>query len=167
MLRDGDTAVVIGVGGLGQFAVQFLKLLTNARVVALDRVAGKLARAIALGADEAMFLADCRDSARMVFDFVGSEATLQVAAAIIERGGAVVQIGEAGGQMPFGLGIVPHEAIFTTSIWGSLDDLKAVLEYARAGRILWDVECMPLSEVNAALDRVRRGDVSGRLVLRP
>ncbi len=167
MLRHGDRAAVIGVGGLGQFAVQFLKLLTNARVVALDRSAGKLTRAISLGADEAMSTCYFRSSARIVFDFVGSEDTLRFAGRIVERGGAVVQIGEAGGQIPFGLGTVPHEAIFTTSIWGSLDDLKAVLEYARAGKILWDIECLPLDDVNDALDRMRHGDVCGRLVLRP
>ncbi len=166
-LRDGDSVVVIGVGGLGQFAVQFLKLLTNARVVALDRVPGKLTRATNLGADEAMSITDFNGSARVVFDFVGSEDTLRFAGGIVERGGAVVQVGEAGGQILFGLGTVPHEAIFTTSIWGSMDDLKAVLEYARTGKIRWDIECLPLRDVNDALDRVRRGEVSGRLVLRP
>lgn len=167
MLRDGDTAVVIGIGGLGQFALQFLKLLTKARVVALDRSAAKLTRATSLGADEAISTTGFKGLARIVFDFVGSEDTLRFASGIVERGGAVVQVGEAGGRIPFGLGAVPHEAILTTSIWGSMDDLKAVLEFARAGKIRWHIECLPLRDVNDALDRVRRGDVSGRLVLRP
>ena len=110
---------------------------------------------------------DLKASARVVFDFVGSDATLQFAGRIVERGGTVVQIGEERGQVPFGLGFVPHEAIFTTSIWGSMDDLRAVLECARAGKIVWDVESLPLSDANTALERVRRGVVSGRLVLRP
>lgn len=166
-LRDGETAVVIGAGGLGQFAVQFLKVLTSARVVALDRDPRKLGEAVRLGADEAMLTADFKGSARMVLDFVGTNETLGLAGTVVERGGVAVQVGEAGGTIPFGLGVVPHEATFTTSIWGSMDDLKAVLEHAHAGRIRWQVELLPLCDANLALSRVRNGDVSGRIVLQP
>ena len=38
----GSTAVVIGVGGLGLYAVQFLRQLTSARVVAVDRSVARL-----------------------------------------------------------------------------------------------------------------------------
>ena len=167
VLRDGDTAVVIGVGGLGQFAVQFLRLLTSARIVALDRNPRQLTRALAFGADLALSAADFEGPARVVLDFVGSDDTLRFAAGILEPGGAVVQIGEAGGRIPFGLDAVPHEAIFTTSIWGSMEDLNAVLECARTGKIVWNVDYMRLGEANAALERVRRGEVCGRVVLLP
>jgi len=36
-LAPGSTAVVIGVGGLGHLAVEFLKVLSSARVIAVDR----------------------------------------------------------------------------------------------------------------------------------
>ena len=47
----GSTAVVIGVGGLGIYAVQFLRLLTGARVVAVDSTEArlKLARRVRSG----------------------------------------------------------------------------------------------------------------------
>ena len=48
VLVPGSTAVVIGVGGLGQMAVQILKALSLARVVAVDTSADKLAVAKAL-----------------------------------------------------------------------------------------------------------------------
>lgn len=51
---------------------------------------------------------------------------------------------------------VPHQLL-----------LYAVLEYARAGKILGEVECLPLGDANAALERLRHGEVCGRLVLRP
>jgi len=62
---------------------------------------------------------------------------------------------------------VPHEAHFTTSIWGSRSDLEAVLDLARRGAIQWHVETLPLERANEALERVRRGEVRGRLVLTP
>jgi propanol-preferring alcohol dehydrogenase len=76
-------------------------------------------------------------------------------------------VGEGGGRLPFGLALVPWEATLTSSVWGSLEDLRAVVELARRGEIEWHVETLPLAEVNAALDRLRRGAVLGRLVVTP
>ncbi len=79
----------------------------------------------------------------------------------------LVQVGEAGGRLTLGLGMFPHEATFTTSIWGSLAEVREVLALARGGQLRWDVETLPLHAVNQALERLRRGDVRGRLVLTP
>ncbi len=108
----------------------------------------------------------CR--ARVVVDIVGSDESLAQAARSVERGGLVVQVGEAGGRLPFGFGTdVPWEATFTTSVWGSLRDLRAVVELAQADELRWHVEAVPLDRADEALDRVRQGDVEGRLVLTP
>jgi len=48
----GSTAVVIGVGGLGIYAVQFLRLLTGARIVAVDSTDARLKLARQYGADD-------------------------------------------------------------------------------------------------------------------
>ena len=163
----GSVAVVIGCGGLGQFAVQYLKLLTAATVIAVDPAALKRERALALGADEAITAGELERPAEVVLDFVGSDETLALAAQAVKPKGVVVQIGEAAGTLAFALGRVPHEAAFTTSIWGSLDDMLAVVELATRGELKWEVETLSLDRANEALDRVRRGDVAGRLVLTP
>ena len=69
--------------------------------------------------------------------------------------------------MDFGMFAVPHEAHFTTSIWGSLRDLCSVVEYARQGKLKWSVQTFPLEKANDAPLRLRRGDVAGRIVLTP
>ena len=102
-----------------------------------------------------------------MLDFVGSDETLAQAVALVRPKGVVVQLGEAAGTLQFALGRVPHESTFTTSIWGSLADMAAVLELAERSEITWDVETLELEQANEALDRVRRGDVAGRLVLTP
>lgn len=165
--KDGSTAVVLGVGALGQFAIQYLKLLTRARVIAVDLNERKLRRALDLGADEAVTPENVTRSARAVLDFVGSNETLALAVRILERGGILTQVGEGGGRMSFGMRHVPHESSFTTSIWGSMQDLSAVLEYAREDRLDWQIEPLPLESVNEALTRLRKGDVQGRFVLTP
>jgi alcohol dehydrogenase, propanol-preferring len=45
-LGRNDVAMVVGTGGLGQFALQYLKLLTDARDVAVDVDEAKRARAL-------------------------------------------------------------------------------------------------------------------------
>jgi propanol-preferring alcohol dehydrogenase len=103
-----------------------------------------------------------------VLDFVGSDETLALAARIVERSGLVILVGEAGGALRFSFAAAPYEAAFTTSAWGSLGDLAAVLDHARRGGELdWHVETLPLERANEALDRLRRGEVIGRLALTP
>jgi propanol-preferring alcohol dehydrogenase len=50
VLTGDATAVVIGVGGLGHLAVQILRAITAARVIALDVHGDKVARAQEPGA---------------------------------------------------------------------------------------------------------------------
>jgi len=166
-LGEGSVALVIGVGGLGQFAIQYLKLLAGARVVAVDRVPQKLSWARELGADEVLRPGDPLPRVGAVFDFVGSSRTLAMGTSALQPGGILVQVGEAGGRLPFGWDHVPQEAHLTNSVWGSLGELREVVALALEGRIRWRVERMPLERVNEALARVRSGTVVGRIVLVP
>ena len=93
--------------------------------------------------------------------------SLELLARVVERQGIGVQVGAAGGRLPFGLGTWPFEAVLTTSILGSLDEQRAVLEHAHRGELEWHVETLPLEHANDALERLRAGDVLGRLVLVP
>ena len=159
-------ALVIGAGGLGQFALRYLKLLTDAEVYALDRASDKRATAVAMGADGALDADDERPQCDVVIDFVGRDATLAVAAGAVAKEGLVVAVGLFGGRIPFGLGAVPHEARFMSSIWGSRTQLAELLDLARREpSIVAPVETVPLSDAQLAHDRLRAGDVRGRLVL--
>jgi alcohol dehydrogenase, propanol-preferring len=51
VLVPGSTAVVIGVGGLGHMAVQILRALSPAQVIAVDNFPAKLALASEVGAE--------------------------------------------------------------------------------------------------------------------
>jgi len=166
-LKDGGCAVVIGVGGLGQFAVQFLRLMTKARVLAVDINEAKLARAITLGAQAAFLPDQAPKGTDVILDFVGTSDSLALSTRLVDRGGIVVQIGEGSGTIPFGLGLTDFEVTLTTSILGSLPDVRAVLDYARKGCLQWDVQEFPLSDANAALAKLRQGELLGRAVLRP
>ena len=168
-LAGGGTCLVIGIGGLGQFAVQLVRLLTDGEVVAVDPDEGKRSRALELGAREALAPEEAAAGvgADAVLDFVGSDETLALAAAAVRPEGAVVVVGADRGRVPFGIGAVPWETTFVTSLMGSLREQAAVLEHARRGDLDWHVETLPLERADEAIDRLRRGDVPGRIVLVP
>jgi propanol-preferring alcohol dehydrogenase len=166
-LGPGSRALVLGAGGLGQFGIQYLRLLTDASVHAGDPSAQKRERARELGAEEAADPAELDGPYAAVLDFVGSNSSLEAAARLVDRQGIAVVIGLFGGRIPFGFGAVPHEARFMSSVWGSRDELGELIELARRERLEYTVETLPLAEAQEAHRRVRAGEFRGRLVLVP
>ena len=166
--RGGGRALVVGAGGLGQYAIRYLRLRTDADVTALDTAAAKRDRAVSVGAHAAIGPTDDAEPFDVVLDFIGAEVTLTGAIERVARRGLVVVIGLAGGRVPFGFGAVPHEAQLMSSVWGSRDELDELLAFARREPdIVQPVETLPLEHAQTAHDRVRAGDVRGRLVLTP
>ncbi|HSM38074.1 MAG TPA: alcohol dehydrogenase catalytic domain-containing protein [Candidatus Limnocylindrales bacterium] len=171
-LTPGARVLLIGFGGLGQFAIQFLRRLPDLTVAVREISPEKLQLASRAGADlgllegdESLVTLGLGGPADVIFDFVGTDATLDYAARNVAPGGLVSLVGEAGGTLPFGFERVPVEASLTTTAWGSLADLKEVVRLARRGRLRWEVERMPLAEAQAAHDRLAQGAVAGRLLL--
>jgi propanol-preferring alcohol dehydrogenase len=176
-LVPGSTAVVIGAGGLGHVAIQLLRVLSPARVIALDVAPAKLALARQVGAhetipsgpDAAVTIGELTGGrgAEAVFDFVGTPATVAIAggAAAVESDVAIVGIG--GGQLAVGFGSLRHEAAVTAPYWGTRAELLEVLDLARAGSVEVHVETYALDEAPRAYERLSQGAVSGRAVILP
>jgi alcohol dehydrogenase, propanol-preferring len=177
LLRPGTSAVVIGVGGLGHVAVQLLKALSPARIVAIDRRDEALELATGSGADVVLQAtglaapelqrAAGRRGAALVVDCVGSDETLALAAGAVRPGGQVAIIGLAGGTFPMRFGAVALETPVTFSSWGTREELVDVVELARAGAIELEVELVPLAAVPAAYERLAAAGCRGRVVAVP
>ncbi|MEV0227238.1 NAD(P)-dependent alcohol dehydrogenase [Streptomyces sp. NPDC050704] len=177
-LVPGSTAVVIGVGGLGHLAVQLLRGLTSARVVALDVSKEKLALAQTVGAHETLrsdgeAAARIREltggvGAEVVLDFVGVEATLAVAAAVVAVEGDVTVVGIGGGTLAVGFGGgLPFEVSASAPYWGSRVELMEVVELARQGLVSSHVETFSIEDAPAAYARLHAGEINGRAVVLP
>lgn len=177
LLMPGAWALVIGVGGLGHMAVQLLRAVSAVRVIAVDIDAAKLDLARAVGADETvaageMVAARVHELTRglgviAVFDCVGSDATMTLAASVVRPGGAIQAMGLAGGRLPVGYGALPFDVSVTVPYWGSHGELHEVVELARDGRIRAHVELFPLERAAQAYERLRAGAVRGRAVITP
>ena len=177
LLVPGSTAVVIGVGGLGHMAVQILRALSPAQVIAVDTSAEKLALAREIGADETVEAGEgaveqIREltggrGAELVLDDVGADDTLTLASAITRFEAHLTVVGLAGGKLQFAFGALPFESQLTIPYWGTAVELMEVLDLARAGKIRAHVERFGLERVEDAYTRMREGTLNGRAVICP
>lgn len=176
-LHPGATAVVIGIGGLGQMGVQLLKATTGARVIAVDTDDRKLESARKLGADIALRSdASAADAIReatngvgadAIFDMVGADATLALGAKALRGEGRLVIIGLAQGTLPVSFFALPYGAEVATSYWGTVTELMELVALARAGKIKVDVEAFPLERAPEVYAKLQRGEIRGRAVITP
>jgi propanol-preferring alcohol dehydrogenase len=175
-LAPGSTAVVIGVGGLGHMAVQLLRATTTARVVALDVSPEKLELAAELGAHEtvrsdadaaATVRALTDHGAEVVFDFVASQPTLDLAARVVTTDGAISLVGAGTGVLPVGFGRLPFATTVSVPFGGARTDLAEVLELARHGLVSTHVERFSIEEAPHAYKLLHAGEIAGRAVIVP
>jgi len=182
VLEPGSTALVVGVGGLGHLAVQFLQATSEARILAVDVDRARLDFAADIGADDGViagpdaaagvFAANGGHGIDAVFDFVGSQESLDLAARVARRGGAIVVTGGGGGRLSItaemGAGRAPdREVTIVHTFGGTRDDLVRALAFAEAGRVGTHTEAYDLDDAPRALKDLDAGRVLGRAVLVP
>jgi propanol-preferring alcohol dehydrogenase len=176
-LPAGSTAVVIGAGGLGHVAIQILRAITGATVIALDVGEEKLALAEQVGAHHVL-LSDASAveairrltggvGAQAVFDVVGNGQTLEIARRSVGLGGVIEIVGIGGGLLPTGFFSTPFGVSVRAPYWGTRSELIEVLDLARIGAIHVEVERHPLEQAPEAYRRLHEGTVRGRAVVVP
>ena len=178
-LGQGSTAVVLGVGGLGAFAIQLLRALSPARVIAVDPNPVRRAVAETYGAsvtldgvdgDTAPSLATLTEGvgADAVLDLVGTDATIAAGLTATRRLGAFALVGAGGGTLrrPWWGTLPPGAEVFTFQ-GGTIADLEAVVDLAERGDLRVDVETFLLVDVATAYERLDAGALRGRAVVRP
>jgi propanol-preferring alcohol dehydrogenase len=178
-VHDDGTVVVLGVGGLGAFAVQLVRALTPARVVAVDPNPARRSLAMDLGAHHVVDGVDDRtgtalrdllgaDPVDAAIDLVGTDATIALAVSTVAAGGAVAVVGAAGGTLrrPW-YGTLPRDGEVFTFQGSDLADTRAVLDLAADGRLRVDVDPFPLSAVAEAYAAMEQGNLLGRAVVHP
>lgn len=176
-LVPGSTAVVIGTGGLGHVAIQILRALTSATVVALDVNEEKLSLAREVGAHHAFLSnADAADAIReaigaptvtAVFDFVAIQPTIDLGASLLGIESDLVIVGVGAGALGVGMLARPYDATIRAPYWGSRSELIEVLELARSGAVHVETEQFSLDDAAEAYHRLHEGTLRGRAVVVP
>lgn len=179
-LGEGRTALVIGAGGLGGFAIQYIKILTKARLIVADIAQDKLERARELGADECL-LADREDLAGeilkltqgrgcdAVLDFVGNDATIATSIAVLAKLAVYAVIGAGQGQlaMPLMGAIAGKNASIISFVGGTDADTRAAVALGDQGLLQNDVELFDIADSTLAFDRLAAGQMVGRGIIVP
>ncbi|MBX7169051.1 MAG: zinc-binding dehydrogenase [Pirellulales bacterium] len=176
-LESGEAVLVIGVGGVGSFVVQFARL-AGAEVIAVEKHVAKLDWARSLGAERVIdgCQEDVPQCARQlagaggvdcVLDVVGSAESIAWAIESLRPGGRLVLVGYTPDAYPLSpKRFAQNEWRLIGSRGGTRRDLQAVVDQVAAGRVRSIVtRSRRLLEVNEALTSLREGQVLGRTVL--
>lgn len=176
-LEPGSTAVLIGVGGVGHIALQLVRALGSARVVAIDTDERRRRLARELGANdvlgdqanvaEAVHELTGGTGADVVFDFVGTDETHALALQMLARHGVFSVVGYGGTISLPSVGMIATETAIAGNLVGSWVDLWELLQLHGRGDVTLRTETHPLEEVNDVLAALREGEITGRAVLVP
>ena len=178
-LTPDASVVVVGIGGLGHMAVQILRALTPAQLIACDIDDAKLAHATQLGAHHTVNTRDAKAAreaiaalvgergAAVALDFVGAQPTVDLCARIVGRASRLTIVGLGGGVLHYGANRPPYGCEVSVPYWGTRAELMEVIALAEAGRIQAEVESFPLEQAPQVYQRLREGRVHGRAVLLP
>src|SRR5215510_14801106 len=171
-IKPRQRLVVFGVGGLGHLAVQIAKCF-GAQVIAVDIADEKLEFARSLGADVTMNAAK-EEVVKQIRKMGGAHVAVVTSAAkkaydmafyAVRSGGTLMVVGMPAEDLSFPA-IMMREMRVQSSATGTREDLREVLDLAAAGKIRCQIETESLANVNAVLDRMRAGTITGRVVLK-
>ncbi len=188
-LQGGETLLVLGAsGGVGTAAIELGKLL-GARVIAAASTDEKVAYCKERGADDGINYAreDLKERAKalthgnganVVYDPVGG-AYAEAALRCIAWEGRFLVVGFASGEIPkIPLNLVLLKGCQVVGVfWGSFAmresgrnraNARKILEWVADGKLRPHVdEVMKFADAAAALERMEKRDVKGKLVLVP
>lgn len=172
----GRHALVIGLGGLGQIAVQILTALTGATVIATDTKEEAMRAAEASGATtvpggdaqaDGILELTGGQGVGAAFDFVGASSTIGLAASVMAKRSRLTVVGIANGTLQWSFFTTPYESTITNTYWGTIEDLHEVVAMYRAGQIRPQVQRFPLDEALDAYRKLEAGEINGRAVVVP
>jgi propanol-preferring alcohol dehydrogenase len=173
LISTGQRLAVFGIGGLGHLAVQICREL-GADVMAIDISEEKLALARALGAagtlnaasDKVVQQLRSQGGVHVALVTSAAKAAYDMAFHCVRPTGILLAVGLPAQDICFPpILMAAGEIRIQASAVGTRQDLQETLDLGAAGKVQCEVAARPLSQANEVLDQLRRGQVSGRLVL--
>jgi NAD+-dependent secondary alcohol dehydrogenase Adh1 len=173
----GAYVAVVGVGGVGHIAIQLLKHMTNANIIAIDVHPDKLKLAEQLKAD---YVVDAKKDAvnqvmeitkgkgvNVAIDFVGTKETHLNCFRMLRSAGKLVFVGYGGTLEIKSIDMIAGELTVEGSLVGNYIELVDLIELAKQGKVRVIVSKYKLEEVGEVLERLKKGEIVGRAVLLP
>jgi len=181
-VKPGESVAVIGLGGVGLAALLGAKRAGAAPLIAIDLSAAKLAIATEFGATHTFNASqpDCAEQVRKLcggvahaLEMAGSAKALELAWQITARGGKTVTAGLPHPDARLSISpvqLVAEERTLQGSYLGSCvpaRDIPRYIEWFQRGELPVDKllsERIRLSDINAAFDRLAKGETIRQVV---
>lgn len=167
----GKRVAVIGMGGLGHMAIQFGKAL-GAEVVCISQSLRKKDDGLRFGAEEFYASSDpatfekLANSFDLILNTVSADMDWNQYLALLKRDGAMVQLGVPPQAPPVhAFPLIGKRRSLAGSMIGGLAETQEMLDFCGKHRILPEIEKIPIQDINAAYERVIKGDVCYRFVI--
>jgi propanol-preferring alcohol dehydrogenase len=173
--KPGDWVAISGIGGLGHFAVQYAKAM-GFHVIAVDIDDTKLALARSVGADM-VINASTQDPVQQVQSALRgahgvlvtavSRSAFSQALGMLHKRGTMSLVGLPPGDFALPIfDVVLNAKTVRGSIVGTRKDLQEALAFAGEGKVHAVYAEDRLDNINTILQRLKRGDIEGRVVMR-
>jgi propanol-preferring alcohol dehydrogenase len=172
--KPGEWVGISGIGGLGHLAIQYAKAM-GLHVAAIDIADDKLKLAKDLGADLTInakkenpgsFLKKETGGMHGMLVTAPSTNAFNQALGALRRKGVLSLNGLPAGT--FDLSIFDTVINGTTirgSIVGTRKDMEEAIGFAVEGKVKATIKTAKLEEINSVFDEMKKGDISGRMVL--
>ncbi len=170
-VRATDRVAVVGIGGLGHLAVQYLARM-GCEVTAISSTHDKDEQAHGFGAKHFIATRGTEElgKAARSFDFILSTVTADMPwdlyMAALRPGGKLCMVGipdKAISLSPWS--VIAGEKSLVGGQPGSLDETQAMLAFTALHGIKPMIETFPMADANAALEHTRQGRARYRAVL--
>jgi len=168
----GKKVGIVGIGGLGHMGVKLAHAM-GAHVVAFTTSEKKRQDALALGADEVVVSRNKDEmkahagSFDVILNTVAASHSLDDFTALLKRDGTLVLVGVPEHPHPapnVGNLIFKRRAI-AGSLIGGIAETQEMLDFCAEKGIVSDIETIAAQDIDAAYDRMVKGDVKYRFVI--
>lgn len=170
-IGKGHKLAVLGLGGLGHMGVKF-GVAFGAEVTVLSTSPKKEADAKKLGAHKFVVTTDpeqvktAKNSFDFILDTVSAEHDFSLYLSMLKTSGTHILVGlpsEALKVPPFGI-VGGRKSVAGSSI-GGIQETQEMLDFCAENNIVSDIEMIDIKDINAAYERMEKGDVRYRFVI--
>lgn len=168
----GHKVGVVGIGGLGHMGIKLARAM-GAQVVAFTTSESKREAARALGAHEVVVSRN-RDEMKVhaksldfILNTVAAPHDLDPFFALLKRDGTLALVGAPASPHPSPnvFSLIMKRRSLAGSLIGGIPETQEMLDFCAEHGIVADVEMIRADEINAAYERMLRGDVKYRFVI--
>jgi uncharacterized zinc-type alcohol dehydrogenase-like protein len=168
----GKKVGIVGIGGLGHMGIKLARAM-GAHVVAFTTSESKRKDAEALGAHEVVVSTDAHAMAKrassldLIVNTVAAPHDLDAFLSLLKRDGTMVLVGAPASPHPSPqvFNLITKRRAIAGSMIGGIPETQEMLDFCAAHGIVADIEMIRASEINAAYERMLKGDVKYRFVI--